>query len=957
MYILRPAWLGHFGENECRQAVYSVDVSTDGVRMVSGGLDGKVRIWDVSRCLEPPDDLDHTGLLATMPAHTGSVLCVRFSPNGRWLASGSDDKVLIIWEREEGASVQRSFGEKEDVKEVWKVHRRLVGHQGDIMDLAWSHDSALLVSTGVDSTIIVWSGTTFEKKKELAAHASSVKGITFDPAGKYFATASDDRTIKVWRTNDFVCEETISGPFQNSPISTYFRRPSWSPDGNNIAAANAMNGQVPAISVINRGTWESDINLIGHEGAVEVVKFNPVIFIRDEVQITIIACAGLDRLLSIWNTVQTRPITTTADIAEQGVADLAWTPNGLGLFVCSFDGTLTVLRFAESEFGKALGPEANEEALNKYGAGRHGAVMPESVEQLKLEDQSRKEAEETRKGRIADLMGSATQTAEPAIVATAIQGDEQSRNGIDVEMTEVAAKSTPILSAPEPGINSSGTVISDAENPRVSSSLTDLASSTAIENSSSAPKPYVQKVTMVNGKKRIQPQLISNGSSQPSAISRQIHQVITATTSQTLDISQPSQALPKGGIPSMIIGNKRSSENGVGDEPSSKRLATDKRPEVMVPDFMRPAVIAPATTVSQIRLGTPQVKSFICHNHSGGYPYVLEARNPENAHDPAKICFMRGTKIEWVDYLRSSVVLIIGTASFVAAGTEDGGIITWTPSGRRYMSELVVEAIPVFLEARGDFLMVITSIGILHIWNLQELKSPFAPVSLAPILDSASSIIDRIRHSASVTQANVTTKGIPIITLSNGDGYIYHAELCTWLKISEGWWAISSSFWDASGLVGRNENGPGMLGLVERRTTDEVTRQGKGKILGRVVKQALMKEGFEGLETAVSIGHLENRLAAAKMLNSKEEYRTILLMYAQKIAEEGMTLRVEELCRELIGPMYRASQSVSAWDPKVMGMDKRDLLRECFIQMGRYRGVQRVCTEFSEALNRLSGTD
>jgi protein HIRA/HIR1 len=56
--------------------------------------------------------------------------------------------------------------------------------------------------------------------------------------------------------------------------------------------------------------------------------------------------------------------------------------------------------------------------------------------------------------------------------------------------------------------------------------------------------------------------------------------------------------------------------------------------------------------------------------------------------------------------------------------------------------------------------------------------------------------------------------------------------------------------------------------------------------------------------TAITLGHLETRMHAIKLLESSAEYRQVVLLYAKKIADEGFRAKAEELIKELFGPVY-----------------------------------------------------
>lgn len=931
-----------------------------------------------------------------MATHNGAVTVVRFSPDGKYLATGSDDRVVLVWERDATKVPRKEFGSSGEADtESWIVRKRLAAHDNDIQDLAWAPDSSILVTVGLDSGVIVWSGTTFEKIQRLDAHQSHVKGITFDPANKFFATASDDRTVQIFRYNrasatdvTFSTEATITSPFKQSPLSTYFRRCSWSPDGNHIAAANATNGPVSVVAIINRGSWDSDISLIGHEAPCEVAAFCPRIFSRtkegakkrekkkgddqsnaidvdgepevnETVPITVIASAGQDKTLTIWNTSNPRPVVVCNEMALKTITDLAWANDGLSLYVTSLDGSISLVQFEDGELGYVVPMEENENRLTRYGGGKEAAQIPESVEQLVLEEKvEAKEVKDSEK-RMEELMGAGAGSAAIASGAAVV---------------------------PSPA----STVTATAAANRAISPAVQAVTATISTPTTPPAKPAKQKVTITkDGRKRVAPQLLTTTSSTvqatlPAATTVSGATASTSATAETLpvnDFSKPSYALPKGGVSTLVIGSKRRSDDLEDGSNGIQTALKKSKPEDDVPEYIAPVVVSPATTTSQVRLGAPKVRNLLMRsmtlrdsdsprltnesvalaNGDGSslskvpHSFNFEVRNGSgNDQQPTKVSVTRNSQTVFVDFVPYYVHLIAGNGCyFWATSAEDGSIVVYSPTGRRMLPPLVTGSPLSFLESQNEYLLAITSVGVLHLWNVVQRKAVFPPVSLAPILDSGSRYEDGgVLRGPHVTQCGVTGSGRVIITLSTGCGYTYDEGLRVWCRLSEPWWATGSQYWSATQLLGEDAAKSRWVLAVEERTAEESQRRagGRGRYLKQLTRATLNREGFEGMEGVVSIAHLENRIAAAEMLESKHELRTFIVMYARRIAEEGLRSRVDELCRELLGPGQAQN---SNWSPQVCGLDKHELLKEVVLKIGKYRESQRVAVVYGQAIGLL----
>jgi len=111
--------------------ILSVAFNPDGKRIVSGGYDKTIKVWDAVTGAE----------VMTLGGHKGIVRCVAFSPDGRRIASGGDG-MLKLWDAGTGAELMT-----------------LRGHNHDASSIAFSPDGNCIVSGSEDGTINLWEST------------------------------------------------------------------------------------------------------------------------------------------------------------------------------------------------------------------------------------------------------------------------------------------------------------------------------------------------------------------------------------------------------------------------------------------------------------------------------------------------------------------------------------------------------------------------------------------------------------------------------------------------------------------------------------------------------------------------------------------------------------------------------------------------------------------------------
>jgi len=273
--------------------VDAVAFSPDGRRVATASQDGRAKVWDPA-----------TGeCIYTVFAHHWGVPAVAFSPDGGKLLTGDEGYEAKLWDALSGEWI-RSF----------------TGHAWSVSSVDfWPDNSKVLTGSG-DGTAKVWDAETGECIRTIRADAGWVCSAAVSPDGTEVLTGGWERAAKLW---DAATGEYIRA-FEDNwgyGVSVAF-----SPDGTRVLTGS----QDPTAKLWNAHTGECIRTFTGHAYRISSVAFSP--------NGTRVLTGSYDRTAKLWNAPTGECIRTFTGHTS-AVTSVAFSPDGAHVLMGSYDGT------------------------------------------------------------------------------------------------------------------------------------------------------------------------------------------------------------------------------------------------------------------------------------------------------------------------------------------------------------------------------------------------------------------------------------------------------------------------------------------------------------------------------------------------------------------------------------------------------------------------------------------
>jgi WD40 repeat protein len=301
---------------EGRSAVFS----PDGRLLASASDDTAVRLWNVAQ----------GELLHTLHGHTNSVSSLAFSSNGQFLASASADRTVRLWSVADGG-----------------LCSTLEGHEWAVNSVTFSSNGPLLASASNDATVRLWAATDGRLLCTLTGHASKVIGVAFAPDGRSLASVSFDETVRLWAVDNGALLYILEGH------TGFLEGVAFSPDGR-VLASGPGDRTVRLWNVAD-GTLRRRLD--GHDLAVTSVAFAP--------DSTVLASASYDGTVRLWRVADGTLLHTLGEHFPR-VTSIAFAPAGRLLAAASVDRAVRLWRVADGTLLHTLAGHKSGEVCVRF---------------------------------------------------------------------------------------------------------------------------------------------------------------------------------------------------------------------------------------------------------------------------------------------------------------------------------------------------------------------------------------------------------------------------------------------------------------------------------------------------------------------------------------------------------------------------------------------------------------
>lgn len=237
--------------------------------------------------------------------HNTTINTVKWSPDGKRLASGSADNTIKIFDIESGKEVQE-----------------FTGHQGSISDLSWNPDGKKLASAAKDKTIKIWDLEKNQEIDSIPGHDNGQMYIKWSPNGEYLATDNTYNSIIIF-TKDI---QTVHVLEEHEQIITCIV---WSPDSKYIATGSFD----CSIKIWDIETGSVIKTLSDHTKGILTIAWNS----NGKVLIS----GAMDKTIKMWDVETGKLLKNLTDHGDD-VNYLTWRSDSQYFVSCSADCTLKI---------------------------------------------------------------------------------------------------------------------------------------------------------------------------------------------------------------------------------------------------------------------------------------------------------------------------------------------------------------------------------------------------------------------------------------------------------------------------------------------------------------------------------------------------------------------------------------------------------------------------------------